>query len=267
MSVILDALKKLDRENLFRRSGTPNIATEILRPDPPLSGKRIPKYAVVIALTAVTAAALTYAVVSFRFVFHSSPSTPAAPVASPQQTTPPPMDPGSSMLKASPPAPTNSPASSRQAGSVPSNADSLPKSSPPAPPSPSASNQQVAPAPVSPEPVRDVRGEMNRVPPETRNPAETKKPEPTVNEEKTGQDTSLEAKPPTSQTPTGPATDPASLRLSAIVWHEDRSKRIAVINGSITTEGSVMQGVKVEEIYTDRVRLSQDGRLFELSLR
>lgn len=267
MSVILDALKKLDRENLFRRSGMPHIATEILRSDSPLPEKRIRKYAVVIALTAVTAAALTYAVVSFRFVLHSSPSAPAAPAASPQQTTPPPMDLGSSVSRTSPSAPTNSPASSRQAASAPSNSDSLPKSSPPAPSGSSASNQQVAPAPVSPEPVREVRGEMNRMPPETRTPAETKKPEPTANQEETGQDIGSEVKPSTPQTPTGSATDPASLRLSAIVWHEDRSKRIAVINGSITTEGSVMQGVKVEEIYADHVRLSQDGRLFELSLR
>lgn len=266
MSVILDALKKLDRENLLRRSGAPNIAAEILRPDPPLPGRRIPMYIVVIALTAVAAAALTYAVVGFRSVFHSSPSAPARSPASPQQATSPPLDPGS-LLKASPPALTNSPASSQQAASAASNSDSLPKSSPPAPANPPALNQQVAPAPVSPEPVRDVRSEMNRVPLKIQNPAENKKPEPSVNEEETDQDVTLESEPPTPQTPTGPATNPASLRLSAIVWHEDRSKRIAVINGSIATEGSVMQGVKVEEIYTDRVRLSQNGRLFELSLR
>ncbi len=266
MSIILDALKKLDRENLLRRSGTPNIAVEILRPDPPLPGKRILMYIVVIALTAVATAALTYAVVGFRSVFHSSPSALTRLPASPRQVTPPPLDPGSP-LKASPPAPTNSPASSQQTASAPSNSGSLSKSSPPAPPNPPASNQQVAPAPVSPEAVRDVRSEMNRVPLKSQNPAENKKPEPSVNEEETGQDVSLEAEPPTPQTPTGPVMNPASLRLSAIVWHEDRSKRIAVINGSITTEGSVMQGMKVVEIYTDRVRLSQDGRLFELSLR
>jgi len=266
MSIILDALKKLDRENLLRHSGMPNIAAEILRPDPPLPGRRILIYIVVIALTAVATAALTYGVVVFRSVFHSSPPVLTRSPAPPQQERLTPLDSGSP-LKASTPALTNSPASSQQASSAPSSSSSLSKSLAPAPLNPSASNQQVAPAPLSPEPVPDVRSETNPAPLKIQKPAENKKPEPSVNEKEPGQDVSLEVEPPTLQTPTGPAINPASLRLSAIVWHEDRSKRIAVINGSITTEGSVLQGVKVEEIYADRVRLSQNGRLFELSLR
>ena len=39
MSLILDALKKLDREKSSRRNGTANIAVEILRPDAPVPRK------------------------------------------------------------------------------------------------------------------------------------------------------------------------------------------------------------------------------------
>ena len=60
---------------------------------------------------------------------------------------------------------------------------------------------------------------------------------------------------------------PSSLRLSAIVWHEEPSKRIAVINGTITTEQSVIEGVKIEVIYPNRVRLSHNGRPFEILLK
>ena len=120
MSLILDALKKLDREKLSRRNGTVNIAVEILRPDLPRPGKRIPLYFAAVSLTAVATAAITYAVmVEFGF---------------------------------------------------------LSKSSPPAPVNPPALNQQVAPAPLPPEPVRDARDEISRVPPKIQNPTESKAP-------------------------------------------------------------------------------------------
>jgi hypothetical protein len=35
----------------------------------------------------------------------------------------------------------------------------------------------------------------------------------------------------------------------------------------ISTEGAVIEGVKVEEIYPNRVRLSQNGRPFEILLK
>jgi general secretion pathway protein B len=224
MSVILDALKKLDREKSFRRNGTANIAVEILRPDLPHSGKRIPLYFVIITLTAVAAAAITYAVVDLGF---------------------------------------------------------LSKSSPPAPMNPPAPSQQVAPAPLSHEPVHDARDEINRVPPKIQDPVEGKKPAESQNlatplgQKEASQNVILEkatvapeiTKKPTEQTPDGSATAPPSLKLSAIVWYEEPSKRFAMINGVIITEGSVIEGVKVEEIYPNRVRFSHNGRPFEISIK
>jgi len=62
MSVILDALKKLDREKSSRRSATANIAVEILSPDLPRPGKRIPLYAAIALLASIATAAITYSV-------------------------------------------------------------------------------------------------------------------------------------------------------------------------------------------------------------
>jgi predicted nuclease with RNAse H fold len=39
-----------------------------------------------------------------------------------------------------------------------------------------------------------------------------------------------------------------------------------MINGMILSEGSVIEGVKVVEIHPTRVRLSHDGRPFEISI-
>jgi type II secretory pathway component PulC len=55
--------------------------------------------------------------------------------------------------------------------------------------------------------------------------------------------------------------------LSGIVWSEDPSKRLAVINGMVTTEGYVFEGVKVVEIHPDHVLLLLNDQPFELSLK
>jgi len=258
MSIILDALKKLDREKSSRRTGTANIALEILRPDRVRPRKRIPFYLVAIPLTAIVAIAVTYAViVQFGFLSTSSVPGPIKPSASGQQAAPPPM-----------------------------NSDFLLKSSPPLPVNPPVPSQQVAPTPPSPEPVRDIRDETGRVPPKIQDLSEKKsttafpakkKVEQEVIPEEEGYEEDYNvpeiAKPPIRQTPR-PAqqtpkelsTSPPQLKLSAIVWYEESSKRFAMINGLIVTEGSVIEGVKVEEIYPDRVRFSQNGRQFEIAM-
>jgi len=89
MSLILDALKKLDREKSSRRNGTANIAAEILRPSTSRSGKRILLNFTAISLTAIAAAAITYAaMVGFGFLSKPSSSTPEYPPAASQQESP-----------------------------------------------------------------------------------------------------------------------------------------------------------------------------------
>jgi general secretion pathway protein B len=252
MSLILDALRKLDREKSSRRSATANIAIEILRPDLSHPRKRTPLYLAVVSLTVVATAVITYAViVQFSFLSKSSPSAPLNPPARSQQAAPAPLEFG---LQSKP----------------------LP-STPVNPPVPS---QQVKPAPFSREPVRDVRDKLIQVPqkietpPESKTLVESKKPETSLSEEKPGQNVIVEktdvatekTKKTAESIPSGSAITPPSLKLSAIVWYEEPSKRFAMINGNIATEGSVIEGVKVVEIYPDRVRFSHNNQSFEIPI-
>jgi len=237
MSLILDALRKLDREKSFRRNGTVSIAAEILRPYLPPPRKSMWLYFTAIFLTAAATAAIMYAVIS--------------------------------------------------------------RTPPPAAINPVAPNLQVTPAPPSREPVRDARDVIIRDPGkmqaaiETKSPVQTKKPaeikKPTESKKQpvevkipplspgdekiTPEVISKEApivpgdmRKPAEQTPRKSAVTPASLRLSGIVWSEEPSKRLAVINGMVTTEGYVFEGVKVVEIHADHVLLLLNDQPFELSL-
>jgi general secretion pathway protein B len=224
MSVILDALKKLDREKSSRRSGTANIAIEILKPDLPRPGKRIPRYVAIGLLTSIATAAITYSV----------------------------------MVKSS----------------------FLLKSPPPAAISPPAPNQQTAPVPIPSEPARDTRDQISPMPPIIQSPVKSKKPAATpagnkgdekkINQSVTAKeaDISLEkTKVLPEHTPKGSATTSPSLNITTIVWYEEPSKRFAMINGLIVREGSVIEGMKVEEIRPDRVRLLHKDQHFEISIK
>ena len=139
MSLILDALKKLDREKSSRRNGTSNIAVEILRPDATRPGKRIPLYLLVVALTAVVTAALTYAVVEFRFL--SKPSPPAT--LHPPSMSPEPRLAPLQSVKSSSSETVQSPAPGPPDTPAPQNSGSQAKSSPPpavSPPAPKSAD-------------------------------------------------------------------------------------------------------------------------------
>ncbi len=84
MSLILDALKKLDREKSSRRDGTANIAVEILRAVPPRPAKKMLRYFAAVSVTAAATACITYAVIAgFGVLSKSSP--PAAVNQQPAQ--------------------------------------------------------------------------------------------------------------------------------------------------------------------------------------
>ena len=302
MSLILDALKKLEREKSSRKARLENIALEILKPDLPRPQKRIPLHFVALSLTAVAAASITYfAIAGFGFLSKSSPPAPMNPPAPSEQVASAPPEP-SPPPKSLPPAPATPTAPSQQVASAPPEPSSLPKSLPPAPATPTAPSQQVASAPPEPSslpksllpapatptapspgglPIRSRRralymnqDEMSRVPPKIQTQAESRSPAPSLGEEKAGQNVIPQeayvapavTKKPAERTPGGSATTPPSLRLSGILWHEDPSERRVVINGMVLTEGAVTEGVKVLEIHPTHVRLSHNGRPFEISM-
>jgi len=235
MSVILDALKKLDREKSSRRTGTPNIAAEILRPDLPRPGKKVLLY---LAAVSIATAAITYVVmVEFGFLSRSSPPAAVSPLAPTRQVIP----------------------AFKESGSL---AKSLPPEAGTAP----------APSQFS-EAVRDARDEISRVPSKIQDDAEKKISATPPGEKKTDQNVISREEVVAPQTrkvpeysPGRSATTPPSLRISGIVWTEEPSKRIAVINGASFTEGSEIEGVKILEIHPTRVRFLHNDRPFEIPL-
>ncbi len=218
MSVILDALRKLDREKSSRRNGAANIAVEILRPDLSRPGKKVPPYIAALSLTAIAAAAITYGLMSER--------------------------------------------------------GSLSKPPPPVSLSPPAQSQQATPAPLSREPVREVQNEISGVLPKMEAPARNKPTETSSTGEKAERTVIPEeakvapenTKKPVEHTPAGSVATPPLLKISAIVWYEDPSKRFAMINGTISTEGSLVDGVKVVEIHPTSVRFLHNGEYFEIPI-
>lgn len=58
----------------------------------------------------------------------------------------------------------------------------------------------------------------------------------------------------------------ADITLSGIAWQDERNLRRAVLNGSLVGEGAVVSGARVLEIQETRVRLSRNGHLFDLAL-
>jgi len=290
MSLILDALKKLDREKSSRRNRTGNIAVEILRPDRPRRGKRVGLYFVAVSFTAIAAAAITYGMIAgFGSPSKSSPPAHGNPPPPSQEVTPPPpsrepVREARDEISRVPPKIQN-PAESRVESRADRSAEgkasrkSREISGPPSSPAPIVAKPPSPEAvpPPSREPDREARGEISQVPPKIQSPAESraesKDPASVQGGEKPSQKVIREEASvapgntkKTAENPPKEATPPPSLKLSGILWHEEPSERRAMINGMILSEGSVIEGVKVVEIHPTRVRLSHDGRPFEISI-
>lgn len=358
MSLILDALKKLDREKVSRRTGMPDLAAEILRPEPSLSRKKLPMYLLAVSLTALATAGITYTLTGKPgFLSKSSPPSagiqpaagqevasvspqtgtqekssapgaallpapgqkepPAPPgLDSPAKLSPPsaktpPASPGKkepASVKTGAPSKPSSSASSRSAAPAARTGAASPKPSPPAKPSPgkpaipSRSVQKAPPAPPgsrvltkpssplpagSPEPGRQaassppspdpIRGLQSGAKPQPKKtPARTDRRLPGISpgqKDATPKGISREVKaaPPTVPKPAeqvsgSSAVNPPAMKISGIVWNEEPSKRRAVINGSFTNEGSMIEGVKVVKIFPTKVLFLHQGRYFEISV-
>ena len=284
MSLILDALKKLDREKSSRRTRTGNIAVEILRPDRTFPGKRIRLYFAAVFITAIAAAAITYGMMAgFGFSSKSSPParinppSPSQEVAASAPSREPIREVRDEISRVPPKIQT--PAENR------ADSKSLATSGPqpsPGPASAKPSKPEVAPPPPSSEPVREARGDISQIPPKVVSPAESETESRTESkdlaavqdEKKASQKVAPEeasvapgnAKKAAEPTPKESTSNPPSLTLSGILWQEEPSERRAMINGIILSEGSVIEGVKVLEIHPTRVRLSHNGRPFEISI-
>jgi len=208
MSLILDALKKLEQEIAARKDGELNVAAEILQPERPQPRNK--KWTVLLIVAAVSAGLAAFAVLALRggtdVLKHSFTHTPAAPSTVSQVAMP----------------------------------DPLP---PPAPP------QKPTELPVARPQADIVKGELLPPPAISRpRPAEA-----AANKEIDSPGNSSHGSAP-------------HIRVSGIVWQEERSARRAFVNGIIAAEGSVIDGARVVEIYPARIRFSRGGRSFDVSI-
>ncbi len=284
MSVILEALKKLDREKPYRGNGRSNIGVDILKPDLPHPVKRIRLYFLIVALTVVTTLAVTYALmVKLGLPLRLSPSKPVHPISLNQQIEPAPLE--SKLRTESHPGPVSPPAEGQQVvpaavsrepvGIREKESQMYPKIETPAEGKTTAETKAL----VETKPTSEIKAPLVETKPasetkalvETKPAPETKTPVASLGEKKTVMPEKVEAvqgsaRKAAETPPNVSTTTPPLLKLSAIVWYEDPSMRFAMINGIKATQGSEIEGVKVVEINPSSVRFLQNGRYFEISM-
>lgn len=69
--------------------------------------------------------------------------------------------------------------------------------------------------------------------------------------------------------PAARATTPAmtpSLKVNGIAFQDESADRVAIVNGISVSNGSLIEGAKVEDIQKDRVRFSYGGEKFDVAL-
>jgi hypothetical protein len=278
MSLILDALRKLDREKSPLRKPTGEITTEILRTDSPRPRKSSGFYFASLGLTAIAAAAVTYAaIVGLDFFPKSSPPPSSGPAEKSEQAAPAILSP--KLL------PGVQSEISQTLQEVPKPAEIKSLAIPAVPPSSDSSRTQASkrvksskpeafPVALPQEPKVETKKEIKRAPQEIRKGGESKPVSATAPEEKVSRiipkEENLvfknERKPAEKIVTSPPTAEPPSLKLSGILWQDHPSERRAVINGNFVGEGAMVEGAKVLEIHPTHVRLSYNGRPFEISI-
>lgn len=59
---------------------------------------------------------------------------------------------------------------------------------------------------------------------------------------------------------------PPALRVNGIAFEDGNTESVAMVNGTPVTKGSLIEGVKVEDIHKNRVKFSYNGEKFEITL-
>ncbi|NVN92643.1 MAG: hypothetical protein HXX11_18890 [Desulfuromonadales bacterium] len=237
MSYILDALKKNEHEKVRKAvpAGMTKISGDLFReerPRPMRGGAW--KLVAVAVLAALVAVAGTWLLLS--------PPRKPAPVAF-RRFAPPEQQPVAAPVL--PPVPPAVPVVA-----VPPAAQATPRPVPHSPPSPAAGGAKDKAMVVQ---------QSVRLPSKAEQRREAARLRAERDESESSQAVSRRA-------PAVLAAPPADIKVSGIAWGDERKTRRAVINGFLLKEGSVVGGARISEIMKDRVRFSQSGNTFEISM-
>lgn len=228
MSLILDALRKMEQERKVRR-GTPlNLRPEVLRyraEVKPRQGK--PYLAASVALLLLAAGGGAGFLLKGQ-IWQKLAQLPAQEVPAKVAPETAPAPPAAVVTEPAPPPATAAPANAPMAPPVTA-------------PVQGSAAQDAAPAPVA------AAAEHDALPPKRLRKAAS----------------AITPLPVSAGTQEGQGAIP-DITVSGIAWQEERSLRRAVLNGTLVAEGAEVSGARVVEIKENRVRLSRGGQIFDV---
>ena len=230
MSLILDALRKMEQDRNSRRGAAANLRPEVLRYRGASKPKRDMRYLPV----ALGLALLACGVGGGFFLKGNRAVVVSQDVAPPLSAT-----------AALPVAPATPVAPAAPATPVAQDQPAVP-AVPGAVAAPQAGQRTVS-APL----VRSVGAHPVR---QSAAGARKERPAP---------DRAAQLQPVYREAAAAPLPAPADISITGIAWQDERRLRRAVVNGTLVGEGAEVAGARVVEIREDRVRLSRGGQLFD----
>lgn len=230
MSSILKALKKVEDDKAVRRPDELKIDAEILRADNPARFNSVGA-AVIAMLLLAGGSGATYMYMK-RGGTSSVDLKPAAAVSGQRQ---PPVASSAPDIKTEqlPPAATVVPAQQQNNAKAEIPAKSQKKTQKPAPTGATAAATKPASPAVTPKPAAQLKSAAGTTAPQSSAPVKAAVP---------------------------------ALRVNGIAFQDGSTDSVAMVNGVPLSNGSMIDGVKIEEIHRNKVRFSYNGEKFEIPL-
>ena len=262
MSLILDALRKMEKDRNSRRGAAQDIRPDVLRyRAAPKPQRTRPLLAVALVL------ALLVVGVGAGFFLKGNRAASVSELRVPQQNAP------ATVLPATPTAPDMPAASASSATPVAS-------VTPVTPVTAATSNQPAAsasadpavipvlravPAVAMPVATRKAAPRSLSAPVSGASPGSHPERQPVAARLKARPEAGRAAqpRPVNREAALTQQAAPADITITGIAWQDERSLRRAVVNGALVGEGAEVAGARVVEIREDRVRLSRGGQVFD----
>jgi general secretion pathway protein B len=262
MSLILDALRKMEQDRKSRQAAAQEMRSQVLRYRAPVAPRQAKPYAM-LALAVLLVSGGVGAGILLKGN-RQPPQMVAEPMVAAAQSTP---GPG----PFSPPAATAPTAVPAPATPAAPSAVSVPAAA-----APSAVPAQVAPAAPTPASPASSRGKgkgepapvlATTVTPDAAPPRTAEAPASRRSRRAAGKSSVAAALPAQATAARTEVLQGApDIAVSGIAWQDERNLRRAVLNGTLVGEGAQVAGARVVEIKENRVRLSRGGQLFDVPL-